>query len=63
MDKKKYFKSELPQEAIEELFLEITGKKLLLKEEMHRLDAFFEKDENGNIALYYYDSTQLTENK
>lgn len=60
MNKKKYIKSELPQDAIEDLFLEITGKTFLLKEEMHKLDAFFEKDENGNISLFYHGSTQVT---
>lgn len=53
MPKKQYIKSDLDTERVEELYLEITGKRVLPKNEIHRLDAFFEKDENGNIALYY----------
>lgn len=53
MTDKKYFKSDLDTERVEELYLEITGKRVLPKNEIHKLDAFFEKDENGYIALYY----------
>lgn len=53
---KKYFKSDLDPERVEELYLEITGKRVLQKKEIHKLDAFFERDENGHIALYYSES-------
>ncbi len=60
---KKYIKSDLDPERVEELYLEITGKRVLPKKEIHKLDAFFERDENGNIALYYYYPTQESINK
>lgn len=53
MPEKQYIKSDLDTERVEELYLEITGKRVLPKNEIHKLDAFFEKDENGYIALYY----------
>lgn len=63
MTEKPYHKSELDQERIEELFLEITGKRVLPKKEMIKLDAFFERDENGNISLYYREHSQNTVNQ
>lgn len=62
MTQKRYVKSDLGTDISEQLFLEITGKKSLPQNEMYTIDAFFAKDENGYIALYFYDSAQRQEN-
>ena len=58
---KEYLLSDLNKERSEELFTEITGNKVLPDGEMYSIDAFFAKDENGYIRLYFYNSAQRQE--
>jgi hypothetical protein len=58
---KKYIKADLNAEESEKLFNEITGIEILPNGEMYTIDAFFARDENGYISLYYYDSAQRQE--
>lgn len=59
---KRYVKADIPQEAIDDLFFEITGKRDLSKNEKYTLDTFFARDENGQISIYYCDSFLRQEN-
>lgn len=61
MEGKRYIKSDLSVEETEELFCEISGKKKVSENEMFTIDAFFAKDENNVLSLYFYDSAQRQE--